>query len=121
VLSAEEALQSRYDDRQKYCHNPNITLINTTPDELKTIAASFAEKLNRARGEVRFLYPARGFCSQDKAGLSLYNPDGNPIFLDELKKSLRPDIPIIEIDAHINDDEFAMVAFEQLVDVMGEK
>ena len=119
VLSAEEALQPRYDDRQKYLHNPNITLINTTPEELKTIAATFADKLNKAKGKVKFLYPTQGFCSQDKEGLSLYNPDGNPVFLDELKKSLRPDMPIIEIDAHINDDEFAMAAFEQLMDVMG--
>jgi len=120
VLSAEEALLSKFDGRQKYYHNPNITLVDTTGEELKTIAATFAEKLNKARGRVKFLYPNQGFCSQDKKGLALWNPDGNPLFLAELKKSLRPDIPIIEIDAHINDDEFAMVAFEELMDVMGE-
>jgi uncharacterized protein (UPF0261 family) len=121
VLSAEEALQSKYDNRQKYYHNPNITLVNTTAEELKTIAATFAEKLNKAKGKIKFLYPAEGFCSQDKEGLALYNPDGNPVFLEELKKKLRKDIPIIEIDSHINDDEFAMVAFEQLLEVMGER
>ena len=47
--------------------------------------------------------------------------EGNPVFLAELKKNLRPDIPIIEIDAHINDDKFAMVALEQLLEVMGEE
>ena len=120
VLSAEEALQSQYDDRQKYCHNPNITLVNTTAEELKLIAATFAEKLNKAKGRIKFLYPRKGFCSQDKDGLALYNPAGNPVFLEELRKNLRQDIPIIEVDAHINDDEFAMVAFEQLMEVMGE-
>jgi uncharacterized protein (UPF0261 family) len=119
VLSREEALLPRYDDRQKYFHNPNITLINTTSEELKTIAATFAEKLNKAKGKVKFLYPGKGFCSQDKEGLALWNPEGNPIFLTELKRKLRPDIPIIEVDAHINDDEFAWVAFEQLLEVMG--
>jgi uncharacterized protein (UPF0261 family) len=120
VLSAEEALQPKYNDRQKYCHNPNITLVNTTAAELQRIAATFAEKLNKAKGKIKFLYPTQGFCSQDKDGLALYNPAGNPVFLAELKKSLRPDIPIIEVDSHINDDEFAMVAFEQLMEVMGE-
>lgn len=118
VLSREEALLPRYDDRQKYFHNPNITLISTTREELKTIAATFAEKLNKAKGKIKFLYPAKGFCSQDKEGLALWNPEGNPIFLTELKRKLRPDIPIIEVDAHINDDEFAWVAFEQLLEVM---
>jgi uncharacterized protein (UPF0261 family) len=120
VLSREEALQPKYDDRQKYYHNPNITLIDTTSEELKIIAATFAEKLNKSKGKVKFLYPADGFCSQDKEGLALWNSEGNPIFLKELKKSLRPDIPIIEVDAHINDDKFANVAFEQLLEVMGE-
>ena len=119
VLSSEEALLSKYDGRHKYYHNPNITLINTTGEELKIIAATFAEKLNKAQGKVKFLYPGQGFCSQDKEGLALWNPDGNPVFLTELKKNLRQDIPIIEVDAHINDDEFAMVAFEQLLAVMG--
>ena len=87
VLSREEALQSKYDGRQKYYHNPNITLINTTGEELKVIAATFAEKMNKAKGKIKFLYPARGFCSQDKEGLALYNPIGNPVFLEELKKA----------------------------------
>ena len=120
VLSSEEALHSKYEGRQKYYHNPNITLINTTGEELKIIAATFAEKLNKAKGKVRFLYPANGFCSQDKEGFVLWNPEGNPIFLEELKRNLREDIPIIEVDAHINDDEFANVAFEQLLEVMGD-
>ena len=118
VLTSEEALLSKYDRRHKYYHNPNITLVDTTAEELKIIAATFAEKLNKAQGKVKFLYPGQGFCSQDKEGLALWNPDGNPVFLTELKKNLRPDIPIIEVDAHINDDEFAMVALEQLLEVM---
>jgi uncharacterized protein (UPF0261 family) len=75
--------------------------------------------LTVARPQAKFLYLTRGFCSQDKEGLTLYNPDGNPAFLEELKEKLRQDISIIEIDAHINDDEFAMVAFEQLMEGMG--
>jgi uncharacterized protein (UPF0261 family) len=121
VLSSEDALQAKYDGRQKYYHNPNITLINTTAEELKIIAATFAEKLNKAKGKVKFLYPAQGFCSQDKKNLTLWNPEGNPVFLKELKKNLRRDIPLIEVDAHINDDEFATVAYEQLLEVMGEE
>jgi uncharacterized protein (UPF0261 family) len=121
VLSSEEALQSKYDGRQKYYHNPNITLINTTVAELKIIAATFAEKLNKAKGKIKFLYPAQGFCSQDKEGLTLWNPNGNPVFLKELKRNVRPEIPIIEVDAHINDDEFANVALKHLLEVMGAK
>ena len=67
------------------------------------------------------MYPTQGFCSQDKEGLALWNPQGNPVFLKELRRKLRQDIPIIEVDCHINDDEFAKVAFEQLLEVMDEE
>ena len=120
VLSREEALRPKYEDRQKYYHNPNITLINTTKEELRVIAGTFADKLNKSKNNVRFLYPVQGFCSQDKEGLALWNPEGNPVFLAELKRNLRQDIPIIEVNSHINDDKFASVAFEQLLEVMGE-
>jgi uncharacterized protein (UPF0261 family) len=51
----------------------------------------------------------------------LWNPEGNPVFLEELKQNLRKDIPIIEVDSHINDDDFANVALEHLLEVMGEE
>ena len=118
VLSREEALTDQYADRNKYYHNPEITLVRCSREEMRRIGRSFAEKMNLAKGPVKFLYPKRGFSSQDKEGLTMYDPPGNEIFLEELKKVLRKDIPILEIDAHINDDEFATVAFEQLLEVM---
>jgi uncharacterized protein (UPF0261 family) len=119
VLSKEEALESKYNGRQKYYHNPRITLARASRDEMKIIGRALAEKMNKAKGKVKFLYPTEGFSSQDKVGLSLYDPEGNLIFLEELKKHLRKNIPLIEISAHINDDRFAAVAFEQLLEVMG--
>ena len=118
VLSREEALEDRYEGRSKYYHNPEITLVRCSREEMRRIGRNFAEKMNLAKGPVKFLYPKRGFSSQDKEGLTMYDPPGNLIFLEELKKVLRKDIPILEIDAHINDDEFANIAFEQLVEVM---
>ena len=118
VLSREEALDKKYEGRNRYYHNPEITLVRCSGEEMKQIGRVFAEKMNLAKGPVKFLYPARGFSSQDKEGLTMYDPPGNKIFLAELKKVLREDIPILEIDAHINDDVFATAAFEQLLEVM---
>ncbi|MFN2273567.1 MAG: Tm-1-like ATP-binding domain-containing protein [Anaerolineales bacterium] len=118
VLSREEALAEGYEGRNKYYHNPEITLVRCSREEMRRIGRSFAEKMNLAKGPVKFLYPMRGFSSQDKEGLTMYDPPGNEIFLEELRKTLRKDIPILEIDAHINDDEFAAAACDQLLEVM---
>jgi uncharacterized protein (UPF0261 family) len=121
VLSREEALDPRYDGRSRYYHNPNITLVRTGREEMRTVARTFAEKLNRSAGNARFLYPARGFCSQDKEGFSMWDPQGNQAFLDELKKHLRADIPLIEVDAHINDEVFAALTCDHLLDLIQKK
>jgi uncharacterized protein (UPF0261 family) len=118
VLSREEALDDRYEDRRRYYHNPEITLVRCSREEMRRIGRNFAEKMNLAKGPVKFLYPARGFSSQDKEGLTMFDPPGNEIFLEELRKVLRKDIPILEIDAHINDDVFAAAALEQLLEVI---
>lgn len=119
VLSKEDAQAPKYDGRNKYYHNPRITLARASRDEMILIGRALAEKMNKAKGRVKFLYPSKGFSSQDKEGLSLYDPEGNALFLAELKKHLREDIPVIEISAHINDDEFATEVFEQLLEILG--
>jgi uncharacterized protein (UPF0261 family) len=44
----------------------------------------------------------------------LYEPETNQVFIDELRTILRQDIPIIEVDAHINDPVFAGAAVSAL-------
>jgi uncharacterized protein (UPF0261 family) len=62
---------------------------------------------------VKVLIPTRGFSSWDKEGKSFYDPDTDKIFIDSLKRNLRPSIMISEIDAHINDEQFAEVIVEE--------
>jgi uncharacterized protein (UPF0261 family) len=57
------------------------------------------------------LLPARGFSMQNRAGSPLYVPEGNSAVIDEFRTALRPEIPVVVADVHINDPEFAaMVA-----------
>ena len=119
VTSTEDGQSPKFDGRKKYKHNPEITLIALSVEEMRIVAKTFAEKLNKSIGKVKFLFPKKGSASQDKEGLSLWNPDGNKAFLEELKANLRKDIELIEIDAHINDEEFANIALEQLIEVIG--
>jgi uncharacterized protein (UPF0261 family) len=118
VLSKEDALDPKYDGRQKYYHNPRITLARTSRDEMAQLGRHMASILNLAVGPVRFLYPTEGFASQDKQSYSLYDPEGNRIFIEEMRKLLRNDIPIIEIKGHINDDHFAQAALMNLMEIV---
>jgi len=65
-----------------------------------------AEKLNRTKGATHVFIPLKGFSFPDRENLPHWEPAGNQAFIDALKAGLKSSIPLIELDAHINDPEF---------------
>ena len=112
-----ETLTERFKTGHKInYHNPMATLPMMTAEERSMIAEVVAEKLNRAKGPVRFLLPLRGFSGMDIKGREYFDPDADRAFAKTLKGKLKPTIPVIEIDAHINDSIFAEKAVEHFFD-----
>ena len=75
-----------------------------------------AEKLNRHKKKslVKFIIPTRGFSSISVEGGAIYDPASDRTFIDELKKTLDPEIEIIEVETHINTPEFAKAVVDAL-------
>ena len=92
--------------RKHIVHNPNMTLVRLSPEELRSVGRLTAEKLNRATGPTQVFIPLRGFSYPDREGLPHWEPEGNQAFLEALKAHLHPRVPLTELDAHINDPEF---------------
>jgi uncharacterized protein (UPF0261 family) len=92
--------------RKYIVHNPNMTLVRLSPDELRSVGRITAEKINRAKGPTRVFLPLRGLSFPDREGLPHWEPEGNRAFFESLKAHLAPSIPVVELDAHINDPEF---------------
>lgn len=67
---------------------------------------------------MRVVIPARGWSETDGEGAPLYEPETNQVFVEELRRLLRSDIPIVEIDAHINEPGFAEAAVLALDELM---
>lgn len=92
---------------QKYIvHNPNLTLVRLTPEELIKVAEMAARKLNMATGPIHVFIPLQGFSYPDREGLPHWEPESNQVFIDALQECLNPSIPFETIDAHINDELF---------------
>jgi uncharacterized protein (UPF0261 family) len=92
--------------RKYIIHNPNLTLVRLSADDLRSVGRVTAEKINRAKGPTHFFIPLKGFSYPDRENLPHWEPEGNRAFIDALKAHLHPSIPLTEIDAHINDPEF---------------
>jgi uncharacterized protein (UPF0261 family) len=76
------------------------------PEEISQVGKLIAQKLNKATGPIKIFIPLKGFSYPDRENLPLWDPDGNRAFIMALKANLNDSIPIIELDAHINDPEF---------------
>jgi uncharacterized protein (UPF0261 family) len=114
------SLSKELKSRKYIIHNPNMTLVRLSPDELRSVGKLTAEKLNRAKGPTRVFIPLRGFSYPDRENLPHWDPQGNRAFIESLKAHLRPSIPLEEIDAHINDPEFIDPVAEAFLSILKE-
>jgi len=117
MTPAKSKYKPEYYQRRKYDLDKLRTWLRISPDELKQVADVFAEKLNRATGQVRVLVPLNGWSSVDAPGNPTYDPDEDRIFIDILNTKLNPDIQVIEVDANMEDAEFAKAVVESALEI----
>ena len=109
-----ETVPDRYRDRTLHHHNPQATGIRLNADEMRSVAETIAKKINLATGPVKVLIPRRGFSALDREGGDFYDPAADRAFIESLRSSLHQKVQTLEIDAHINDDEFAVAVADEL-------
>ena len=115
-----DTVPEKWRDRKKYYHNPAYTLLRPTPEEMRQIAEMFVRKLNEAKGPVRIILPLRGMSIGGLKGGSTYDPEGDKIFFETLKRGLHQDIPVFELDCHVNEEPLAKKVVEEFFKLMGE-
>jgi uncharacterized protein (UPF0261 family) len=113
-----DTVPAAFTGRTFYQHNPNVTLMRTTPAENAELGRIMAEKLNQSEGPVVVLLPLRGVSAIDREGQAFHDPAADQAFREELKKGLDPRIPLRELDVNINDDAFADAAAEALLGML---
>jgi uncharacterized protein (UPF0261 family) len=118
---AMSTVPEKYRGRLFYPWNPDVSLMRTTPEENARMGEIFAEKLNRATGTATVMIPVRGFSQIDLEGKPFYCPEASRAFIDALKANLRKDIPVIEMDTHINDPAFSGKTAEVLLAMLSKK
>jgi uncharacterized protein (UPF0261 family) len=106
-FGARETVPAKFSGRRFYQHNPQVTLMRTTPEECAELGRILAEKVNAYRAPVTVLLPLRGISIISAHGGSFHWPEADEALFDAIKKHLRPGIPIIELDCAINDPAFA--------------
>lgn len=107
-----------YYNRKRYDLDSLRTFLRVSPDELVMIAEAFAGKLNQAGGPVKIIIPTKGWSGIDGEGSVLYEPETDRIFVDELRKRLKGDIEIKEVEANLEEEKFAEEVIKTFAEVM---
>jgi len=106
-------IPEKWRDRKRYYHNPIYTLIRPSHKEMRLVAKLIIRKLNAARGPVCVILPLRGMSIGGLKGGSSYDPEGDQIFFQTLKEGLNQNIPVYELDCHINEEALAIKVVEE--------
>jgi len=99
------------DERNIIIHNPNITSLLATPDEMRRLGEYIADHVNRSPGPKAVALPRNGLDNYFKEGSQWHGVDVSPL-LDTLRDRLDPSIEVVEMDNNINDAPFADAVFE---------
>lgn len=110
--------QYRDGDRLLYQWNPAVTLMRTNVEENRAMGQFFAEKANAAKGPLEILFPLKGVSVLDGDGERFCDRQADQALFESMMDHLRPEIPVVQIDANINDAVFAHQAAERFDNMM---
>lgn len=114
---APATVPERHRDRRFYHHNPNVTLMRTTPEENAAIGRWIGAKLNAFTGPWRLLFPERGVSALDAEGGPFWWPMADAALLAALTDTLDDPSRLIRLPLHINDPDFAAAAARSYLDL----
>lgn len=110
-----ETVPAKFKGRNFYQHNPQVTLMRTTPEECAQLGKILAQKINLSTGPVTVLIPLKAISVISAPGQKFHDSAADKALFETLKQNLRKDIPIIELDCVINDPKFAEACAQTLL------
>lgn len=113
-----DTVPSKFKDRNLYKHNPTVTLMRTTSEELHQIGHELAVRMNQAKGKTALMLPLKGVSAIDVEGGPFYDPEADQALFNTLRSEVGDNVEVIEMDTDINDPEFAVAAAKKLISML---
>jgi uncharacterized protein (UPF0261 family) len=108
-FGAPDTIPERYRQRKFHVHNPQVTLMRTTPEENDRMGRWIGERLNQMDGVVRFFLPEGGVSALDAQRQPFWDPEADAALFKALERTVRQtgNRQLIRVKHNINDPEFA--------------
>ena len=105
-----ETVPERFEGRNLYVHNPTVTLMRTTPEEMAELGRRVAAKLADATGPTVLFVPLGGVSALDAPGMQFHDPAADEACFAELEGAVETE----KIDVNINDPVFGRAMADRL-------
>lgn len=108
-------------ERPVYDHNPEYTLVRANHQEMIALGHLFAERLNPALGPVLIAVPTQGLSIPNVPDGPFWDPPADQAFLETLRAEIRPDIPVMTYQRHVNDPLFGREVADLFINMMSKE
>lgn len=106
-FGSPDTVPPRFHARNLYRHGDAATLMRASADESEQIGRRIAADLSTATTAAAIVIPTRGFSALDAQGQPFHDPAADARLIGALRDALPSSIPCVEVDAHVNDTDFA--------------
>lgn len=116
-----QTVPDKFKGRRFYQHNPQVTLMRTSPAECAELGRILAEKVNRYSAPVTVLLPLKGVSALAGEEGPFHDPAADAALFDSIRRNLCPAVELIEMDCEINAPPFARACAAALLTNMRKK
>jgi uncharacterized protein (UPF0261 family) len=116
-----QTVPEKFKGRIFYQHNPQVTLMRTTPDECTELGRILGEKVNTYRGPVTVMIPRKAISIISAAGQKFHDAAADEALFSSLKSALKSTVPVVEMDCEINDVQFAEACARKLLEQLRDR
>ncbi|PTR11823.1 MULTISPECIES: Tm-1-like ATP-binding domain-containing protein [unclassified Novosphingobium] len=102
-----DAARAQFPGRRYHEHNPQLTAVRTTIEDLRKLADHLAANVRDAQGPVHVLTPLHGFSNHDSPAGHIMDRSVPGPFAQYLREVMPPHVPVTAVDAHFNDEAFS--------------
>ncbi|TWT66048.1 Tm-1-like ATP-binding domain-containing protein [Allorhodopirellula solitaria] len=115
-FAARDTLPSRFESRNLYVHNPQVTLMRTNVQECRELGKIVARKISEYTALVTVLVPCLGISALSGDRQPFHDPDADAALFSAIASELREDIELRKLDLEINDPQFAQACAMALLE-----
>jgi uncharacterized protein (UPF0261 family) len=106
---------AQFSGRLFYEHNPTVTLMRTTAEEMAELGVRVGRKAAGAKGPTEVFWPDRGVSALDADGQPFYDPAADEACREALDRELTAaGLTLHRMDANVNDPAFAAAMADRL-------